>query len=210
MRREELEMLLRMIPIRILREIAYKKNVKVKTRQKEDFIKALAEKGDFSERDLDGLKDLVKTLEKEEEPVAQYILKIPEINLSELKSKLESTPARFDDSGALLSEGYEILEYRDGELLRARRWSKKVDYYLDRSGRPRSRTTINDSEITVDLNEGVIFIQGKYSMARKIKRDLIELGVELRPIGLLELERNESNQKFQEFINELESELRGL
>jgi hypothetical protein len=79
---------------------------------------------------------------------------------------------------------------------------------LDRTGRPRIRSTISSSEITVDLKEKSIFIQGGYGVARSIKRDLISFGVELQPVGLQELERDESNKRFQEFINNLESELR--
>jgi hypothetical protein len=119
--KNELRILLRMLPTRILREVAYKKQIRVKARRKDDLIAALVEKGDFDDEDIKGLKDLIKILKEESEPVAQYILRFSKINLPDLKSKLESMPAQFGDSGELVSEGYEILEYKEDELLRARR-----------------------------------------------------------------------------------------
>jgi len=204
----ELRMLLEMIPIKILREIAYKYDVKVKARRTEDLVNAIIEKVGLREDFFKELQELVKMLNEEEEPVAQYVLKIVgDIDLSELKSKFENQLARFDDSGNLEADGYEVIEHRV-DILRARRWTKKTYSRLDFRGRPRRVTNVDRAEVTVDTETGMILIEGRYGLARKIKRELAEFGVEMESAGLMDLERDKANRRFQEFIDKLESELR--
>lgn len=217
---EELNNLLNMLPMDILREIAYKKGIKIKERNKNNYIrefiknlkstKTLDQTLVFTEEEIEELIEFVKKLEEEDKPIRNYLMKISDVNLHELKKKFEKNKAEFNEEGKLKTDGYEIIEYVENEYLKVRRWVRKEKYFLSTSGKPDHTEKTDFYEFEIDLKEGMFISHAPFGISRGILKELRTMDVHFSPVGLQDIERNSANKQFQEFIKTLDEKLRRL
>ena len=73
--KEKLELLLSKLPISILKEIAYKKEITIKARSKDEFVKKLLE-NKWSLNEFQSYMDFLRRMKEEKKPISHYIAKI--------------------------------------------------------------------------------------------------------------------------------------
>lgn len=209
--KDKLELLFSKLPISFLREIAYKKEITIKTRSKDEFVKKLLE-NKWSLNEFQSYMDFLRRMKEEKKPISHYIAKIDSIDLESLKNKLEKTQAvigEIDGRTTLISDGYEIIKYEKESLLKANEWTKEDKRDFGPFEQIIEHHLIKKTGFYINLKENLLFIcDAPFQTARGIKNNLELFGVELKGVGLQEVARKEANKKFQDFVDELETKLK--
>ena len=210
MDKKRLKLLFEMFPMPILKEIAYKKEAVIKTRSKEELVKKFLEL-EWTEKEIETYNNFLKELFQEKKPISYYLAKIKSVDIDNLKKKLEKSKAiigEVNGRNTIINNGYEILEYEEKKILRAREWKKDFRRYIGPFGQIIEEPVIKRYEFSIDLDENMLYlIDCNFMVAKSLKNSLELLGVELEGVGLQEVARKEANKKFQDFVNDLELKL---
>jgi len=121
--KENLQIILEMLPIQEIRKIHRERRTGIKGTKKEELVSPLLELKWTTEQ-FEDLKRRFRKAEKKSEKSYLAKISLVEYDLEDIKESLLQEPAQFDDEGSLLEEGYEVSI--ESGILKGDIWNKKI------------------------------------------------------------------------------------
>jgi len=195
-----------------LQKLVEDRSLNVDKRKPDEMIQALLSQ-EWTEEELEDIKDQFLKIQKEKSPLGHYIGEIASLPNStsqaeykELKEVLLINEAARED-GELLEEGFEILK-ANPDIVEGIYWTQTQTYQMDALNNFRSTERTYNMGLEFDLNERRLrIIADNFGKLGELTSELEKKNVEIDSVGHEHLTHDEANEKVRGFVEDLDDAL---